>query len=289
MIHDPDESTNNLPPEKILVQLQETRKQLEECEKMASLGQLTAGIVHEIKNPLNFITNFSDLSCDLVSELKETIGKLDQLIDAGESQYLKEILTDLETNMQKITEHGKRADSIIRGMLLYAHGKSGERLPTDINTMLSEYVNLGYHGLRASDNTFNIKIENEYDPSIGLINVVPQDIARVFLNLINNACYSTQQKKKIYTGDYNPVLFTGTKNLGDKVEIRIRDNGGGIPAKVVDKIFHPFFTTKPAGSGTGLGLSISHDIIVNEHHGEIKVDSVEGEFAEFIIVLPKSS
>jgi signal transduction histidine kinase len=289
MIHLPDESNENLPPEKILSQLQETRKQLEECEKMASLGQLTAGIVHEIKNPLNFITNFSDLSRNLVSELKEAIHKLDHLIDTGESQYLKEILTDLETNVQKISEHGKRADSIIRGMLLYAHGKSGERLPTDINTMLSEYVNLGYHGMRASDNTFNIKIENEYDPSIGMINVVPQDIARVFLNLINNACYSTHQKKKMktYSGDYDPVLFTGTKNLGDRIEIKIRDNGGGIPAKVADKIFRPFFTTKPAGSGTGLGLSISHDIIVNEHHGEIKVDSVEGEYAEFIIILPK--
>jgi signal transduction histidine kinase len=171
--------------------------------------------------------------------------------------------------------------------LLYAHGKSGERVPTDINAMLAEYVGLGYHGLRASDNTFNIKIENDYDPSIGLISLVPQDIGRVFLNLINNACYATQQKKKAHPENYNPVLLTSTRNLGNRVEIRIRDNGNGIPPSLTDKIFNPFFTTKPAGSGTGLGLSISYDIIVNQHQGEITVDTTEGEFAEFIITLPR--
>ncbi|MEI7982415.1 MAG: serine/threonine protein kinase, partial [Bacteroidota bacterium] len=214
MVHNPDELPDNLSYGNILAQLQETRNQLGECEKMASLGQLTAGIVHEIKNPLNFITNFSGLSIDLVSELKEAILKLENPVSTTESQCLNEILDDLDTNMKKIAEHGKRADSIIRGMLLYAHGKSGERFPTDINTMLSEYIHLGYHGMRASDNTFNIKMESAYDPAIGLINVVPQDIARVFLNLINNACYSTQQKKKTSPAGYIPVLSTGTKDFG---------------------------------------------------------------------------
>ncbi|MCK9204608.1 MAG: HAMP domain-containing histidine kinase [Bacteroidales bacterium] len=281
---DSDDSSES---NKIGDQLKAVRDQLLECEKLASLGQLTAGIVHEIKNPLNFITNFSALSVELVSELKEAVGKFRDLIDTKEYDYLQEIMGDLETNMQKISEHGKRADSIIRGMLLYAHGKSGERVPTDINAMLSEYVSLGYHGMRASDNTFNIKLESNYDPSVGIIEVVPQDIARVFLNLINNACYSTIQKKKLKPENYDPVLFTGTKNLGDRIEIRVRDNGVGVPASVRDKIFNPFFTTKPAGKGTGLGLSISYDIIVNEHHGEIKVETTEGEYAEFIIALPK--
>jgi len=204
-------------------------------------------------------------------------------------EYLGGILSDMSGNLVKISEHGKRADSIIRGMLLYAHGKTGEHIPTDINAMLAEYVGLGYQGLRASDNTFNIKIEHDYDPSVGMISIVPQDIGRVFLNLINNACYATHQKKKAHPENYVPLLKTSTRNLGDLVEIRIRDNGSGIPASLTEKIFNPFFTTKPAGSGTGLGLSISFDIIVNQHHGEIKVETMEGEFAEFIITLPKTN
>jgi signal transduction histidine kinase len=267
-------------------QLLSARKQLVECEKMATLGQLTAGIAHEIKNPLNFIKNFSELTLELIQELNEEVGKLSKAIDPDEVSYLNGILDDMNSNLVKISEHGKRAESIIRGMLLYAHGKSGERVPTDINAMLAEYVSLAYHGLRASDNSFNIKIEQDWDPTIGLINVVQQDIGRVFLNLINNACYSTHQKKKADTGSYSGVLKTSTRNLGNQVEIRIRDNGSGIPASLTEKIFNPFFTTKPAGSGTGLGLSISYDIIVNQHHGEIKVETLEGEFAEFIIRLP---
>jgi signal transduction histidine kinase len=267
-------------------QLKSARKQLVECEKMATLGQLTAGIAHEIKNPLNFIKNFSELTLELIQELNEAVGKISKAIDPDEVSYLNGILTDMNSNLVKISEHGKRAESIIRGMLLYAHGKSGELVPTEINTMLAEYVNLAYHGLRASDNSFNIKIEQDYDPTIGLINVVQQDIGRVFLNLINNACYATHQKKKANPGSYNGVLKTSTKNLGDQVEIRIRDNGNGIPASLTEKIFNPFFTTKPAGSGTGLGLSISYDIIVNQHHGEINVETLEGEYAEFIIRLP---
>jgi signal transduction histidine kinase len=267
-------------------QLLSARKQLVECEKMATLGQLTAGIAHEIKNPLNFIKNFSELTLELIQELNEEVGKLSKAIDPKEISYLNGILDDMNSNLVKISEHGKRAESIIRGMLLYAHGKSGERVPTDINTMLAEYVSLAYHGLRASDNSFNIKIEQDYDPTIGLIDVVQQDIGRVFLNLINNACYATHQKKKADAGSYNGLLKTSTRNMGDQVEIRIRDNGSGIPASLTEKIFNPFFTTKPAGSGTGLGLSISYDIIVNQHHGEIKVETLEGEFAEFIIRLP---
>jgi signal transduction histidine kinase len=275
--------------EKIEDQLKSARKQLVECEKMATLGQLTAGIAHEIKNPLNFIKNFSELTLELIQELNEEIVKISKKIDPEEVGYLNGILTDMSGNILKISEHGKRADGIIRGMLLYAHGKSGERIPTDINAMLAEYVSLAYHGLRASDNSFNIKMEQDYDPTIGVINVVPQDIGRVFLNLINNACYATHQKKKALQGSYNGVLKTSTRNLGDQVEIRIRDNGNGIPASLTEKIFNPFFTTKPAGSGTGLGLSISYDIIVNQHHGEIKVETLEGEFAEFIIRLPITS
>jgi len=275
--------------EKIEDQLKDARKQLEECEKMATLGQLTAGIAHEIKNPLNFIKNFSELTLELVQELNVEIGKIAKSIDPTEVEFLNGILADMSGNLIKISDHGKRADSIIRGMLLYAHGKSGERVPTDINAMLAEFVGLAYQGLRASDNTFNIKIEHDYDHSIGMISVVQQDIGRVFLNLINNACYATHQKKKAHPNGYGPVLKTSTKNLGDQVEIRIRDNGNGIPPLLTEKIFNPFFTTKPAGSGTGLGLSISFDIIVNQHHGDIKVETVEGEFAEFIIRLPKSN
>ena len=273
--------------EKIGDQLKEARKQLQECEKMATLGQLTAGIAHEIKNPLNFIKNFSELTLELIQELNEEIDKLSKSMDGKDVEYLNGILADMSGNIMKISEHGKRADSIIRGMLLYAHGKSGEFVPTDINAMLAEYVNLGYHGLRASDNTFNIKIEHDYDLSIGLVSIVPQDIGRVFLNIINNACYATHQKKKIQPGAYSPVLNVSTRNLTDQVEIRIRDNGNGISPSLTKKIFDPFFTTKPAGSGTGLGLSISYDIVVNQHHGEILVESKEGEFAEFIIRLPR--
>ncbi|MCK9399302.1 MAG: ATP-binding protein [Bacteroidales bacterium] len=266
--------------------LKAAQTQLIQSEKMASLGQLTAGIAHEIKNPLNFVNNFSELSVELAGEVIEEIDKLSGIIDPKDSDYLKGILRDIESNVKKINEHGKRADSIIRGMLLHSRGKSGEIQPTDLNALLGEYVALGYHGLRATDNTFNIKIESEYDPSIGLVNVVPQDMSRVFLNLINNACYSTAQKKKELKDSYFPILRVSTQKTPDKIIIRIWDNGKGIPQTILDRIFNPFFTTKPAGSGTGLGLSISYDIIVQEHNGEVKVDSKEGEFAEFTISLP---
>ena len=267
--------------------LKSAQAQLVQTEKMASLGQLTAGIAHEIKNPLNFVNNFSELSGELIQEMMEELAKLAQNIDEKDMDYFTGILQDLQGNVKKINDHGKRADSIIRGMLLHARGKSGERQPTDMNTMLAEYVNLGYHGMRATDSTFNIELESDYDPELGLVVVVPQDISRVFLNIINNAFYSTAQKKRELLDAYFPVLKVSTRNLGETVEIRIRDNGKGMPASVIEKVFNPFFTTKPAGSGTGLGLSISFDIIVQQHQGQIMVDSVEGEYAEFIIILPK--
>jgi signal transduction histidine kinase/HAMP domain-containing protein len=269
-------------------ELKAAQAQLVQSEKMASLGQLTAGIAHEIKNPLNFVNNFAELTVDLAKELTEELDHLSDKIPEKNKEYLLEITNDIRSNAMKINDHGKRADSIVRGMLLHSRGKAGDKQPTDINAVLAEYVNLGYHGLRAQDNSFNIKIESAYDPQVGMINVVPQNISRVFLNIINNACYSTNQKKKELKDAYFPLLEIHTKNLSNKVEIRIRDNGKGIPQEIIDKIFNPFFTTKPAGQGTGLGLSLSYDIVVQEHHGEMKVESKEGEFAEFLITIPKN-
>ena len=271
-----------------LAHLQDARDQLVQSEKMASLGQLTAGISHEIKNPLNFINNFSELSIELLQEALAEKDKLLSGLGEKDAGYLIGVLKDIEDNVKKIHDHGKRADSIIRGMLLHSRGKSGERVPTDINTLLTEYVNLAYHGMRATDPSFNIKIENDYDGNLKQVDVITQDLSRVFLNMINNSFYSTNQKKKELRDAYFPVLRVSTKDLGDHVEIRIRDNGNGMPKAVLEKIFNPFYTTKPAGSGTGLGLSISFNIIVQEHQGQIKVDSKEGEYAEFIITLPKS-
>ncbi|TRZ76614.1 MAG: HAMP domain-containing protein, partial [Bacteroidetes bacterium] len=257
--------------------LKAAQAQLVQSEKMASLGQLTAGIAHEIKNPLNFINNFSELSVELVREIIEDIDKYTASLSEKDAGYLRGILQDIEGNVRKIHDHGKRADSIIRGMLLHSRGKSGEPMPTDINALLAEYVNLGYHGMRATDSSFNIKIESDYDEKLKQVDVIPQDLSRVFLNMINNSCFSTHQKKKEFKDAYFPVLKVSTKDLGEKVEIRIWDNGKGMPKAVQEKVFNPFFTTKPAGSGTGLGLSISFDIIVQEHRGQITVDSKEGE------------
>lgn len=270
------------------VELKEAQNQLIQAEKMASLGQLTAGIAHEIKNPLNFINNFSELSIGIADELLEEFSKQADRLDPKSVDYIKEILTDLEHNAKKINDHGKRADSIVKGMLLHSRGKSGERQKTNINDMLVEYLNLAYHGFRAQDSTFNIKMEADYDPTIENISVVPQNLSRVFLNIFNNGCYSVHEKKKEKKDSFDPLLRVTTKNLGDKVEIRIKDNGKGIPQDILDKIFNPFFTTKPTGKGTGLGLSLSYDIIVQEHKGELNVVSEPGEFAEFIITLPKN-
>jgi len=270
-----------------LQKLKATQDQIIAQEKLASLGALTAGIAHEIKNPLNFVNNFAELSAELTQELLEEIENHKERLDPESKEYIEEILSDIEQNVKKINEHGKRADNIVRGMLMHSGGKAGERQPTDINALLAEYVNLAYHGMRAKDTSFNITIETNYDDSLAPLNVVPQNISRVFLNVINNACYAAHEKKKEIGEGFSPTLWVSTKSLGDRVEIRIRDNGKGIPQESLDKIFNPFFTTKPTGEGTGLGLSISHDIIVQEHRGEIKVETERGSYAEFIITLPK--
>ncbi|MCL1469607.1 ATP-binding protein [Argonema antarcticum] len=256
-------------------------------EKLASLGSLTAGIAHEIRNPLNFVNNFSELSNELLQELFEELENQTERLEPETSEYIVELFNDLKGNLQKINHHGQRADRIVSNMLLHSRGERGEWQSTNLNNLLSEYVNLAYHGMRAKEPAFNVTIETDYDDSIGEIEVVSQDMSRVFLNLINNACYSSHQKRLEIGSDFSPLLYVQTKNLGERVKIRIRDNGFGMTTEVLDKIFNPFFTTKPAGEGTGLGLSISHDIIVQQHRGEIKVETEVGSFAEFIILLPK--
>jgi signal transduction histidine kinase/ligand-binding sensor domain-containing protein len=270
--------------QKSLDHLKETQHQLVLSEKMASLGQLTAGIAHEIKNPLNFITNFATLSKDLTAELRT---ELDVTIDPARRKTIEELLADLEQNVTKINEHGKRADSIVRGMLLHSRGKAGERQETDINALLQEYTNLAYHGMRAIDQSFNVKIEMDFDSSIGMMSVVPQDLSRAFLNIVNNACYAANDKKKTNGKDFSPVVKVSTKSVGHSIEIRIRDNGNGIPPEIRDRIFNPFFTTKPAGVGTGLGLSLSYDIITQEHHGTLDVRTEPGSYTEFILTIPR--
>jgi signal transduction histidine kinase len=275
--------------EKTLVDLKQAQTQLVQSEKMASLGELTAGIAHEIQNPLNFVNNFSDVSNELLEEMKVELEK-------GNKEDAMAIVEDVKQNLEKILHHGKRADAIVKGMLQHSRTSSGQKELTDINVLTDEYVRLCYHGLRAKDKTFNAKFETDFDNSIGKINIVPQDIGRVILNLINNAFYaaSLPSPEKIRTGaggstdsdkNNNPAIWVSTKKVGDKVLISVRDNGPGIPQKILDKIFQPFFTTKPTGQGTGLGLSLSYDI-VKAHGGELKVETKEGEGSEFIIQLP---
>jgi len=272
--------------EALLADLKLVQEKLVQSEKMASLGQLAAGIAHEIKNPLNFVNNFALLSIDLIQELNDELTKCSEKLDPATRAILQEILTALGQNVAKINEHGKRADSIVKGMLLHSRGKSGERISTDVNALLAEYINLAYHGLRAQDPSFNVKIESSYDQTVGKMLVVPQNLSRAFLNIINNGCYSAFDKKKTQGDGFSPTISVSTKRCGNKAEIRIRDNGSGIPKHVLDKIFDPFFTTKPTGIGTGLGLSLTRDIIVQEHKGEINVNTQDGQFAEFIITLP---
>ncbi len=261
--------------------LKSTQEILVTKEKLASLGALTAGIAHEIKNPLNFVNNFSEISFELAEDLEKEL-KEDNI------KEVENILKDLKQNLEKINQHGRRADSIVKNMLLHSRGTSGEKLLTDINELLEQYVNLSYHGIRAQNKDFNITIEKNYDPSLGQVKIVPQDISRVFLNIINNACYAADEKRKITGNGFVPVLKVSTVNLPNKVEIRIRDNGNGIPEEIRDKLFNPFFTTKPAGEGTGLGLSLSYDIVTKVHGGEIKFVSEVGKFTEFIITIPKT-
>jgi signal transduction histidine kinase len=246
---------------------------------MASLGELTAGIAHEIQNPLNFVNNFSDVSNELIEEMKQELA-------TGNQQQATDIAEEIKQNLEKILHHGKRADAIVKGMLQHSRSSSGVKEPTDINNLADEYLRLAFHGYRAKDKSFNAKFETNFDNTIEKINIIPQDIGRVILNLINNAFYTVNEKRKQVSNGYEPMVTVTTKKINDKIEISVKDNGSGIPQKVLDKIFQPFFTTKPTGQGTGLGLSLSYDIITKGHDGEINVNTNEGKGAEFIISLP---
>ncbi|GAA3958395.1 sensor histidine kinase [Mucilaginibacter dorajii] len=271
-----------------LAELKSTQAQLVQQEKMASLGELTAGIAHEIQNPLNFVNNFSEVSIELLEELKEEI--LAKLPDDAKEEA-DEIINDITQNLTKINQHGKRADSIVKGMLQHSRSTTGKKEPTDINALADEYLRLSYHGLRAKDKMFNSGMKTIFDDSIGKIEAIPQDLGRVLLNLFNNSFYSVAEKKKLNIAGYEPMLTVVTKKIKTTqgtpaVEITVTDNGTGIPQKVLDKIYQPFFTTKPTGQGTGLGLSMSYDIITKGHGGDLKVETAEGEFARFIITIP---
>ena len=259
------------------------RNELVVQEKLASLGALTAGVAHEIKNPLNFVNNFAELSLELAAELKEKLGAW-----GGEGGgELVELADDLERNVGKILEHGRRADSVVASMLLHSRGQSGERRPVDLNALVAEYAALAYHGLRAQDPAFQARVEMDLDPAVGMVEVAPQDISRVILNIAGNAFYAVRERRA--EPGYAAVVRVATRDLGDAVELRIRDNGSGIAERHKARIFDPFFTTKPAGEGTGLGLSLSYEIVVREHNGDIRAESREGEGAEFIVSLPKGS
>ncbi|RYY90860.1 MAG: histidine kinase [Chitinophagaceae bacterium] len=262
-----------------LEDLKSTQSKLIQSEKMASLGELTAGIAHEIQNPLNFINNFSDVNTELIAELKTALV-------AGDTEEAIAIADDIRNNEQKINHHGRRADSIVKNMLQHSRQNNDQKELTDVNALTDEYLRLSYHGLRAKDKSFNAVMETHYDTAIGKIELLPQDIGRVLLNLFTNAFYSVQQKKGIQGNSFEPKLFISTSKVPGGIEISVKDNGMGIPQKVLDKIYQPFFTTKPTGEGTGLGLSMSYDIITKAHGGTLKARTAEGEFAEFIIFLP---
>ncbi len=261
-------------------ELKATQSQLIQSEKMASLGELTAGIAHEIQNPLNFVNNFSEVNSELITEMN-------QEIEQGNFEEVKSIAKNISENEQKIIFHGKRADAIVKGMLQHSRSSSGIKEPTNINALADEYLRLAYHGLRAKDKSFNATMKTDFDEEVKNANVISQDIGRVVLNLITNAFYAVTEKKRQHAGNYEPTVTVGTKRLNGKVQITVRDNGNGIPHHVLDKIFQPFFTTKPTGEGTGLGLSMSYDIITKAHSGELQVKTKDGEFAEFIITLPQ--
>ena len=270
-------------------ELKATQASLIHAEKMASLGQLTAGIAHEIKNPLNFVNNFASLSVELLDELKETARPVIAMLGADKRAEVDEVIDMLTGNLEKIAEHGKRADGIVKGMLAHSRSGSGERQRTDLNALIEEALNLAYHGVRAQDHDFNITLERDLDRALAPIELVPQDISRVLLNLFGNSFYAADKRRReAADAAFRPVLKVATRNLGNEVEVRVRDNGIGIPTEVRDKLFQPFFTTKPTGEGTGLGLSISYDIVTQQHGGTITVDSRVGEFTEFTIRLPRS-
>jgi signal transduction histidine kinase len=270
-----------------LEDLRTAQDRLVQTEKLASLGQLTAGIAHEIKNPLNFVNNFSALSAELVDELNDVLKPA--ALDEKVREEIDELTHMLKGNLEKVVQHGKRADSIVKNMLLHSREGSGEHRAADINAIVEESLNLAYHGARAEKSGFNITLKRDLDPAAGMIDLYPQEITRVFLNLIGNGFYAATKRKESGEAGFEPLLTATTKSLGNKVEIRIRDNGTGIPMEVKEKMFNPFFTTKPAGEGTGLGLSMSHDIVVKQHGGKIDVDTMPGAFTEFIITLPRTA
>jgi C4-dicarboxylate-specific signal transduction histidine kinase len=264
--------------ENTLHELRSTQSKLIQSEKMASLGVLTAGIAHEIQNPLNFVNNFSEVNKELLAEMNMEIEK-------GNFSEAKLISKDVLKNEEKINNHGKRADAIVKGMLQHSRSNTGQNVPTDINELVDEYLRLGHHAFRAKEKSFNPEIKTDFDNTIGKINIIPQDIGMVLLNLYNNAFYSVNEKKKRQSEAFEPTISVTTKKTGNKIFVSVRDNGNGISQKVVDKIFQPFFTTKPAGQGTGLGLSLSYDI-VKSHGGEIRVNTEENEGSEFVVELP---
>jgi two-component system NtrC family sensor kinase len=266
--------------EAALENLKTTQTQLVHSEKMASLGELTAGIAHEIQNPLNFVNNFSDVSNELLDEMALEI-------EQGNYSEAKEILADVKQNLEKVSHHGRRADSIVKGMLQHSRTSNGQKEATDINALCDEYLRLSYHGIRAKDKMFNAGIKTDFDASMEKINLNTQDVGRVILNLLTNAFYAVNKRKQQAQSDYEPLVSVVTKNNKSNIEISVRDNGGGIPHHILDKIFQPFFTTKPAGEGTGLGLSLSYDIITKGHGGELIVNTIEGESTEFLIKIPK--
>ncbi len=267
--------------------LQEVQNELITQQKLASLGAMTAGIAHEMRNPLNFVMNFAELAIELMQELREVLHQHRSGFDALTLEDIDDIFFALDQNVQKINEHGRRTERIVKAMLEHTRGHTGSREPTDLNALLDEYINLVYHGFRAQDASFTMTLETDYDNRIGLVDVVPQDIGRVFLNVLNNACYAAHTKAQ-GLGDraFTPLLSVRTAKLADGVEIRIRDNGDGLSPEVQAQMFQPFYTTKPAGSGTGLGLSISHDIMVQQHQGTIRAESDPGVYTEIILTLP---
>ena len=276
----------------VVKELESTRRELEAAqqqlihsEKMASLGQLTAGIAHEIKNPLNFVNNFAMILAELVDEVKEILSARPEARVSDLSSELEPLFEDVKITTDKIREHGKRADSIVKNMLQHSRGAEGIKLPTDVNDLLREYVNLSYHGLRANDPEFNCDYEFKLDESVGEAEIVPQDVGRVFLNLLNNAFYAVSKRAKSESREYDPVVEVATERRDSTIRIIISDNGGGVPPDVLGRLFQPFFTTKPTGEGTGLGLSMSRDII-EQHNGSLTLENRNGEGATFVIELP---
>jgi two-component system, NtrC family, sensor kinase len=262
-----------------LRELKTTQNQLIQSEKMASLGELTAGIAHEIQNPLNFVNNFSDVSMELIDEMESELSR-------GDTREAMDIASDIKQNLDKIRHHGRRADGIVKGMLQHSRASSGQKEPTDINVLADEYLRLAYHGLRAKDKSFNAELITHFEQDLPKVDMVPQDVGRVLLNLFTNAFYAVQQKQKISGPEFKPTVEVTTGKDKKNVIARVKDNGTGIPANIKDKIMQPFFTTKPTGEGTGLGLSMSYDIIVKGHGGTISVNTKEEEYTEFIISIP---